>query len=168
MQSLSIISVNFWQIVFSFANLAILAWILKKFLFKPVKKIIEKRQQEVDAVLSEAEAAKANALSVQTDYEEKMLAVQKEAESIRSEAINAAKEKSAQLIADAQAEAAAIREKANKDIELELARVMSQAREDISEMAVDIAGKLIKKDLDDNAHIELAKQFIDEIGGSDD
>ena len=164
----SLVSFEHWTFIAQILNLFIQIALFKKFLFKPVKKIIEKRQQEVDAVLSEAEAAKANALSVQTDYEEKMLAVQKEAESIRSEAINAAKEKSAQLIADAQAEAAAIREKANKDIELELARVMSQAREDISEMAVDIAGKLIKKDLDDNAHIELAKQFIDEIGGSDD
>ena len=92
----------------------------------------------------------------------------KEAESIRSEAIDAAKQKSAQLIADAQAEAAAIREKANRDIELELARVMSQAREDISEMAVDIAGKLIRKDLDEESQLALAEQFINEIGGADD
>ena len=38
MQSLSIISVNIWQILISFANLAILTWIIKKFLFKPVKR----------------------------------------------------------------------------------------------------------------------------------
>ena len=105
---------------------------------------------------------------MQSDYEEKMLDARKEAENIRSEAIDAAKQKSAQLIADAQAEAAAIREKASKDIELELARVMSQAKEDISEMAVDIAGKLIGKELDEESQLALAEQFIDEIGGSDD
>ena len=164
----SLVSFEHWTFIAQILNLFIQIALFKKFLFKPVKKIIEKRQHEVDAILKEAETAKENALSMQSDYEEKMLDVRKEAESIRSEAIDAAKQKSAQLIADAQAEAAAIREKANRDIELELARVMSQAKEDISEMAVDIAGKLIRKDLDEESQLALAEQFINEIGGADD
>ena len=164
----SLVSFEHWTFIAQILNLFIQIALFKKFLFKPVKKIIEKRQQEVDAILQEAETAKENALSMQSDYEEKMLDARKEAESIRSEAIDAAKQKSAQLIADAQAEAAAIREKANRDIELELARVMSQAREDISEMAVEIAGKLIRKDLDEDSQLALAEQFINEIGGADD
>ena len=164
----SLVSFEHWTFIAQILNLFIQVALFKKFLFKPVKKIIEQRQQEVDQVLLEAETARSEALSAQTDYEAKMLEAAKEAESIRAEAIDSAKQKSAQLIADAQAEAAAIREKAGRDIELERAKVMSQAREEISGMAVDIAAKLVKKDLDEKAQIALAEQFISEIGEADD
>ena len=164
----SLVSFEHWTFIAQILNLFIQVALFKKFLFKPVKKIIEQRQQEVDQILLDAETAKAEALSAQTDYEAKMLEASKEAENIRVEAIDAARQKSEQLIADAQAEAAAIREKAGRDIELERAKVMSQAREEISGMAVDIAAKLVKKELDEKAQIALAEQFINEIGGADD
>jgi F-type H+-transporting ATPase subunit b len=49
MQDLDIISVNIWHIFISLANLVILFLILKKLLFKPVKKIVDKRQKELEA-----------------------------------------------------------------------------------------------------------------------
>ena len=164
----SLVSFEHWTFIAQILNLFIQIALFKKFLFKPVKKIIEQRQAEVDAVYLEAETAKTNALTAQADYEEKMLDARKEAESIRSEAIDEAKQKSAQLIAEAKAEADAMREKASRDIELERAKVMSRAKDEISGMAVEIAEKLVKKELDENVQIALAEQFINEIGGSDD
>ena len=49
MQFLDVISVNIWAILASLANLLLLTWILKRFLFKPVKKMIDERQKEIDA-----------------------------------------------------------------------------------------------------------------------
>ena len=48
MQSLEVISFNLWQMLISLANLVILFWILKRFLFKPVKKVLAQRQAELD------------------------------------------------------------------------------------------------------------------------
>ena len=61
MQPSEIISVNIWQIVVSLLNLLIIFFILKKFLFKPVKKTIESRQAKIDEDYAQAESARADA-----------------------------------------------------------------------------------------------------------
>jgi F-type H+-transporting ATPase subunit b len=61
MQDLDIISVNIWHIVISLANLVILFLILKKLLFKPVKKIVDKRQKEIESEYKKAEKTQAEA-----------------------------------------------------------------------------------------------------------
>ena len=72
MQSLSIISVNIWQVLISFANLAILTWILKKFLFKPVKKVVDARRETIDSAYARAEEAEAKANENRERYEAAM------------------------------------------------------------------------------------------------
>ena len=58
MFNLDVISVNIWQILASLANLLILTWILKRFLFKPVKKMLDTRRAAIDADYAQAAAAK--------------------------------------------------------------------------------------------------------------
>ena len=156
----SLVSFDHWTFIAQIANLFIQIFLFKKFLFEPVKKIIAKRQEEADALLTEAEMARQQAVDSQADYEAKMLEAAKEAEAIRSEAVAAAKEKSAQLISDAKAEAHQIREKAEKDIEQERTRVLSQARDEIADMAVGIAEKLVVSEMDDANRDALVEQFI--------
>ena len=71
MQSLEVISVNLWAMLISLANLAILYWILKKFLFKPVKKMIDERQKEIDDLYADAGAAKEQARQLQESCQQK-------------------------------------------------------------------------------------------------
>ena len=159
----SLVSFEHWTFIAQILNLFIQIYLFKKFLFEPVKKIIAKRQEEVDAVLVEAEDAKAKALAAQTDYEERMKEACNEAEVIRTEAAEAAKQKSAQLLESAQKEAASLRSKAEKDIEQERTRVLSQARDQISDMAVGIAEKLVRKEISSADNDALVDSFITEF-----
>ena len=159
----SLVSFEHWTFIAQILNLFIQIYLFKKFLFEPVKKIIAKRQEEVDAVLVEAEDAKAKALAAQTDYEERMKEACNEAEVIRTEAAEAAKQKSAQLLESAQKEAASLRSKAEKDIEQERTRVLSQARDQISDMAVGIAEKLVRKEINSADNDALVDSFITEF-----
>ena len=59
MQSLKVISVNIWMIIASLCNLLLLTWIVKKFLYKPVKKILDTRRAAIDADYEQAAAARA-------------------------------------------------------------------------------------------------------------
>ena len=61
MQSLKVISVNIWMIIASLCNLLLLTWIVKKFLSKPVKKILDTRRAAIDADYAQAAAARAAA-----------------------------------------------------------------------------------------------------------
>ena len=80
MQSLSIISVNIWDILISFANLAILTWIMKKFLFKPVKKVLDTRRESIDSAYARADEAEARAEEHRLNYEAAMAAAKQTAE----------------------------------------------------------------------------------------
>ena len=61
MQNLDVISVNIWLIIISLCNLVILFLIIKKFLYKPVKKMLAERQNQLDKKYSDAEDAKLEA-----------------------------------------------------------------------------------------------------------
>ena len=71
---LSIISVNIWQILISFANLALLTWIVSKFLFKPVKKVLDARRENIDSAYARANEAEAQAEEHRKNYEAAMAA----------------------------------------------------------------------------------------------
>ena len=72
MQSLDVISINLWQILISLINLFLIFLVVKKFLFKPVKKIFATRQEELDQQYASAEEAERKALADKDAWEQKM------------------------------------------------------------------------------------------------
>ena len=68
------------------------------------------------------------------------------------------------MLASAQSEAAAMREKASRDIELERRKAMNEMKSEISGLAVEIASKVAEKEIDEKQHEALIERFIDELG----
>ena len=101
MQSLDVISVNFWQIIISLANLTILFLILKKLLFKPVKNVLEARQKTLDSKYEEADKSAAEAEENKKAWEEKLRNAEEEADAIIRTASEDAKNHSDRIVADA-------------------------------------------------------------------
>ena len=66
------ISLELWTSIFTLCNLVILFFVMKKLLFKPVKKMIDSRQQEVDDMYANANQDKEAAAQMKTEYEEKL------------------------------------------------------------------------------------------------
>ena len=58
----------------------------------------------------------------------------------------------------------AITEKANKDIEIEKKRAINEIKNDISDIAIMIASKVVEKDIDEKDHQRLIEEFIDSVG----
>ena len=71
MQSLDVISANLWQILISLLNLVLLFLIMKHFLFKPVKRMLAKRQAELDERYNAADTARKNAEDDELYWREK-------------------------------------------------------------------------------------------------
>ena len=72
MQSLEIISINIWQILISLCNLLILFLVLKKFLYKPVMKVMAERQSKIDTQINDAKQDRTAAEAMRAEYEEKL------------------------------------------------------------------------------------------------
>ena len=137
----SIVGVNFWTALFTLCNMLITFLILKKLLFKPVKKMIDDRQKEIADQYAEAERRRQEA-------EQAKLAHRQE-----RDILNAARE-----------EAKAITAKAHSDIRQERRKVFNEMKTEISDIAIEIAEKVTEKEIDSDKHRELIDSFIDQIG----
>ena len=91
MQTLDVISVNIWDIVSSLLNLVILFLLVKKFLYKPVKNILAKREEEINAHYSAAEDAERQADESRLEWEKKLSGAKGEADEIIASAAEKAR-----------------------------------------------------------------------------
>ena len=159
-----LVNFDYWTTVAQLLNFGLQLLLFKRFLFEPVKKILEKRQLEVNSVLSDAEQANIAAQEAKESYEKHLANARMEAEEITTKAVASARLQSDQILSAAKEETEKLRAKTSADIELERQRAMSEAKSEISKMAVEIASKLVEKEIDENAHAALIDKFIDEIG----
>lgn len=162
--NLDVISVNLWQIIISLANLTILFLFLKKFLYKPVLKVLSDRQAAVETQYSEAESARADALAEKTEYEEKLADAEVMADEMRKAAADEAKQHGERIIADARAKADGMVRAAEAQIELEKKKAESDMKHEIADVSTRLAEKLIERELDADTHRGLIDSFINDIG----
>lgn len=160
----SFIGVNFWTALFTLINFIITFLVLKKFLFKPVKKMIDDRQQEIDSMYADAASAKEQAQSLQDSYSAQMADASNQAAEIIREAGKTAQVRSDEIIGAAKADADAIRSKAQRDIALEKKKAMNDMKDDISGIAVSIAEKVARKEISEQDQQDLIASFIDNLG----
>lgn len=168
MQSLDVISVNIWQIIISLCNLTILFLILKKFLFKPVKKLLAEREALANAEYEKAQSARALAEESKREWDEKLKSADAEASMIVDNAHEQAKLLSSRIEADAKEKADRIVSSAKSEAELEYKRASDSIRGEIVDVSTTIVEKVLGREIDKEQHHELISSFLDGIGESDD
>ena len=137
-----------WTFIFQICNLLILTAGVKHFLFKPVQQILAKRKEEIEASYTEAEKAEGDAQAMKEEYETRLAS---------------AKEEAAEIVKSATARAA-LKSKADAEIESERRKAAGELKNDISELALDIAGRVVEKEIDPETHKELIDDFISRVG----
>ena len=163
-QNLDVISVNIWGILISLANLVIMYFIVKKFLFRPVQKVMADRGAEVGRVYSDADRALAEAEKSRDEYEAKLAASDEEAGNIIRAAKERASAESRDIISAADRKAAAMLKKADEDIAFEKKKAIHDVKNEISGISVEIAEKMIGRELKEEDHRALIDSYIDGIG----
>ncbi len=158
------LGVNPWTALFTLANTVTLFLVLKKVLFKPVMQMIEDRQNEIDDMYRQADDSNRQAKALQTAYEAKFALASQEAERLVKDAILRGQSREDEIIRQANLEADAIREKASADIQQEKKKAVAEAKGEISNLAMEIAEKMIGKSLCDADQKRLVDSFIDELG----
>ena len=166
-QALDIISVNVWQILISLCNLLILFLVIKKFLFAPINRVFEARRADIDKTYAEAEEAKDAAESARTSYEERLSAVHEEGGAILRDAKARAERLSEDIVTEARAEADTIRARAEADILQEKKKARAELHDEISTLSVELAGRILKKEIDEDAQRELIEGFLTDLGDGD-
>ncbi|MPM39151.1 ATP synthase subunit b, sodium ion specific [bioreactor metagenome] len=153
-----------WELAFQLINTFLVFLLLKKLLFKPVLGVIEAREKDIKENLAEGEKAKSEGLSLKKEYQEKVNSAKNEGQEIIKQATLRAEQKESEIISTAKQEAQSLKEKASKDVEQERQKVMNEIKNDISDIALLAASKVIEKDIDKSKHEELINNFIKEVG----
>lgn len=160
----SFIGVDFWTALFVLLNTLAIFVVAKKYLFVPVHKMIEQRQQEIDGIYAEADKAKSDAQTMRAEYEEKLSDARATSERLVKDAMARGQKREEEIVRQANAEAASILTKASADAALEKKKAINDAKDEIAEMAMAIAGKVVGRELSDADQAKLVDHFIDELG----
>ena len=160
---LEVISVNFWQMIISILNLVILYLILKRFLFKPVQKTLAARRAQVDELYGSAETAKAEAETAREEYTAKLDRADESARKIVSDATRRANERADEIVDEAKAEADRLRRRADEEIAQERKKALNEVKNEISDISVEIAEKVVGREIREEDHREMIDSFIRDL-----
>ena len=164
----SFVGVNFWTCLFTLVNLFILYKFMKKLLFKPVQNMIDSRQKEIDDLYADAGRSKAEAEALKSQYEGQLSEANAERERILKAAHQRALQQQETMLREAQAQAARTLKRADEQIELEKKQARNELKNEVSDMAVQIAGAVLARDVKPAEHEALIDSFIDGLGDSHD
>ena len=153
-----------WNFVAAICNLLIQMWLIKKFLFKPVQKVLAQRQQMADAQIADAEKARTEAEAMRTDYEQRLAAAKEEAAQLVQNATRTAHLRSEEIVRQARADAASIKTKADADIAQQRKKAINEVKDEIGGIAMDIASKVVEREIDSKVHQDLIDEFIRNVG----
>ena len=163
MQNLSVISVNIWQILISMVNLLILTLIIKKFLYKPVKKMMDARRATIDDTYAQAQAARDEAEENRLNYEAAMAAAKQTSDQIIADANRTAEYRSNEIVAEARERATEIRRQAETDAVLERKKAEDEMKHEIANVSAQLTGKLLKREINEEDHRALIDDFLNDL-----
>lgn len=159
-----LLGVNFWTALFILLNTLAIFFVGKKFLFTPVLNMIQSRQKEIDDLYDRAGQAKTEAEALEAEYRRKLSDAQATSDRMVQEAVARGQNREEEIVRNANAEAAAILNKAAADIAQEKKRAINDAKDEISGLAMEIARKVVGRELQDQDQAALIDRFIDELG----
>lgn len=158
------VSIGGWNIVVTICNTLITFLIVKKFLFKPVRKMLATRAEEVQAMYDQAESDRAEAAAMKKDYTESIANAKAEATQITQTATRRATVRSEEILAEASRQATDMKRKAEQSIEQERKKAMNEIKDEIAGLSVMIASKIVEKDISEEDHKRMIEDFIDKVG----
>ena len=160
----SLVAVEPFTLVVTILNLFVQLFIIKKFFLDKIMKVLDQRREAADKEITEAAAARQEAQTIKETYENNMRQAKAEAGEILAHAKKTADARSEEIIRDAQAQAVQLKQKAAEDIAQEKKKALNDAKDEISDIAMTIAGKVVGRSLNDADQSQLVDEFINGLG----
>lgn len=160
----ALITLDGWTFLAQVCNLMIQLVIFKKLLLNPVKKVIAERKAKADSQIADAEKLRTEAEAMKAEYEQNLQNARTEANQIVAVAQKTAAARSEELLGEARAQAAALKQKAEADIAQERKKAVNEVKDEIGGMAMEIASKVVEREIKETDHQDLIDEFIKNVG----
>lgn len=152
------------EIVWGLFSFIILFVLMYLFAFPAVRKAMEARTERIRQSLDAADKAKTDAQGVLDDYRHQLSEVKEESNRIIEEARATAESLRRDLMAKAEAEAAEVRTRATEDINAAKDRAMAELRTQLTQLTIDLAERVVKRNIDRDVNAALIDEYITSIG----
>lgn len=159
MKLLSSLGINWKLLLAQLVNFLILLYILKRFAYKPILKVLEDRKNRIEKGIKDTEEAKIKLEEIEKKEKTVLLKAEKKAQGIINSAQEVAYKNKKDIIAKSNLQAREILEKAKKEIKEEKDKMLEEAKTEIVELTFLITEKLIEEKMNG----EKDKQFIGKI-----
>ena len=160
----ALITLDGWTFVAQICNLMIQLVIFKKLLLNPVKKVIAERKAKADSQIADAQKLRTEAEAMKAEYEQNLQNARTEANQIVAAAQKTATARSEELLGEARAQAAALKQKAEADIAQERKKAVNEVKDEIGGMAMEIASKVVEREIREADHKDLIDEFNKNVG----
>jgi F-type H+-transporting ATPase subunit b len=146
--------------IWTFLVFLLLLGILGKFAWGPISQGLERREHHIAEQIASAERANADAKEMLAQYERKLASAQDEVRAIIDEARRDATHTQQEILAQARADAATEMDRARREVETAKDQALRELAETSAKLAVELAGKIIRAQLDPNQHAQLVSEAL--------
>ena len=160
----ALITLDGWTFLAQICNLMIQLVIFKKFLLKPIKQVIADRKAKADSEIADAQKLRTEAEAMKAEYEQNLQNARTEANQIVATAQKTATARSEEIVGEARAQAAALKQKAEADIAQERKKAVNEVKDEIGGIAMEIASKVVEREISEKDHKDLIDEFIKIVG----
>ena len=160
----ALITLDGWTFLAQICNLMIQLVIFKKFLLKPIKQVIADRKAKADSEIADAQKLRTEAEAMKAEYEQNLQNARTEANQIVTAAQKTATARSEEIVGEARAQAAALKQKAEADIAQERKKAVNEVKDEIGSIAMEIASKVVEREISEKDHKDLIDEFIKNVG----
>ena len=160
----ALITLDGWTFLAQICNLMIQLVIFKKFLLKPIKQVIADRKAKADSEIADAQKLRTEAEAMKAEYEQNLQNARTEANQIVTAAQKTATARSEEIVGEARAQAAALKQKAEADIAQERKKAVNEVKDEIGGIAMEIASKVVEREISEKDHKDLIDEFIKNVG----
>ena len=160
----ALITLDGWTFLAQICNLMIQLVIFKKFLLKPIKQVIADRKAKADSEIADAQKLRTEAETMKAEYEQNLQNARTEANQIVTSAQKTATARGEEIVGEARAQAAALKQKAEADIAQERKKAVNEVKDEIGGIAMEIASKVVEREIKEEDHKDLIDEFIKNVG----
>ena len=160
----ALITLDGWTFLAQICNLMIQLVIFKKFLLKPIRQVIADRKAKADSEIADAQKLRTEAEAMKAEYEQNLQNARTEANQIVAAAQKTATARSEEIVGEARAQAAALKQKAEADIAQERKKAVNEVKDEIGGIAMEIASKVVEREIREADHKDLIDEFIKNVG----
>jgi F-type H+-transporting ATPase subunit b len=146
-------------------NIAILFFVLRAVLFKPVTKFMETRTKKIEDAISQAEKDKNQAKLMLGQYEDQLKNAEEEAGAIIRAARETAQQQAEKIVAEGREQSERLLANARKRLEAEEMAAVARFRAEAAALVVAASGRLVQRDLRGEDNMRFAALLLREAGG---